>query len=81
MQHLIIRRHVVQSSVLKLFIAHGTLLLTARHRSGVIVEGCNTRVELETRACAVAEDDSFANTVLTAYYICVSEICFKEACL
>jgi hypothetical protein len=45
----------------------------------MIVEGGNTRVESETRA--VAEDDSFANTVLTAYNICVSEIYFKEVCL
>jgi len=79
-QRPVIRRHVVQSGVHKLFFVLCTLFLTARHRSGLIVEGGNTRVKSETRACAVAEDDSFANTVLTAYYICVSEIYFKEVC-
>jgi len=62
------------------FFAHGTLFITARYRSGIIVEGGSTRVLLETRACAVAEDDSFANTVLTAYCRCVSENYFKEVC-
>jgi hypothetical protein len=43
-------------------------------------EGGNTRVESETRA--VAEDDSFANTLQTAYYVCVNELFFfKEVCL
>jgi hypothetical protein len=80
MQHLVIRHHVVQSSVLKLLFAHGTLFLTARDCSGMIVECGNTRVESETRAYAVAEGDSFANAVLTAYYICVNEIYVKEVC-
>jgi hypothetical protein len=68
MHHPVIRCYIVQSSVVQLFSAHGPLFLTARHRSGIIVEGGNTRVESETCACAVAEIDSFANTVLTAYY-------------
>jgi hypothetical protein len=38
MHHQVIRRHVVQGSVLKLFFARGTLFLPARHRSGMIVE-------------------------------------------
>jgi hypothetical protein len=35
----------------------------------MIVEVGNTRVESETRARAVAEDDSFANTVLHTTYV------------
>jgi len=75
MHHPVIRRHIVQSSVLKLFFAHGTLFFTARHRRGMIVDGGSARIESGTRACAVAEDDSFANT---AYYVCVSEIILKK---
>jgi len=64
MHHPVFRRHIVQSSVLKLFFAHGTLFLTARHRRGMIVEGGSARVESGTRACAGAENESCEYCIL-----------------